>query len=148
MKVRRVLAALVCAMVAIALAVGACGAGEESDLATTTAGPVPTGAGAATGTAGPATTGAETGIDEALLGVWVSDQGIQLEFTADGVVTLVYEGSQAQSLYSATDGKVSYTDFEPNEEGVLPLVEVPYVIDGDTLLWDVGGGGELTLTRE
>lgn len=134
MKGGRVLTVLVYATVALALTIGACGAGDDG--------------GAETTTTGPATDTSERNIDEALLGVWVNEQGIQLEFTADGVVTLTYEGSQAQSIYSAEDGVVSYTDFEPNEAGVLPLVAVQYLIDGDTLLWDVGGRGELTLTRK
>jgi hypothetical protein len=147
MKIGRVLPATICATVFIALVLGACGAGDNN-TETTMAGPETTATTVTSEVTSEGQTVAEAAIDEELLGTWVSEQGIQLEFTEDGTVTLSYGGSEAQSPYSAKDGKISYTDFEPNKAGQFLPTEVRYEIDGDTLRWDVGGGGELTLTRK
>jgi hypothetical protein len=90
-------------------------------------------------------TTAEQILDEELVGVWTSEQGIELEFTSDGVVFLRYQGQQAESPYSTKEGKISYVDFEPNERGERVL---EYTLDCDKLVWDVGGGGELAFTRK
>jgi hypothetical protein len=131
-----------------------CGGGDEATTTTappTTPAPattasVPTTA-SATSTSETPTTAEQTMGDE-LVGIWTSEQGIELEFTSDGAVFLRYQGQQVESSYSAKEGKVFYIDFEPNKQGERVPVEVEYTVDGDKLVWDVGGGGELTFARK
>jgi len=52
-----------------------------------------------------------------------------------------------QSL-GAGDGRVPYIGFEANKQGERVPTETPYVVDGDTLIWEAGGSRELTLTRK
>jgi len=48
----------------------------------------------------------------------------------------------------AGDGRVPYIGFEANKQGERVPTETPYVVDGDTLIWEAGGSRELTLTRK
>jgi len=127
-----------------ALVVVGCGDGEET---TTAAIPTTAAAPAASTSMSESPTTEVQVIDQELVGIWANGQGIELEFTSDGVIFLRYKGAEGESPYSAKDGKISFVDFEPNEEGEFLPAEVEYRVDGDILVWDVGGGGELTLTR-
>jgi hypothetical protein len=148
-RAKKPLLLAVCAVALLVLALGACGGGSANETTATTAATTttaPTAAAAPPTSESPTTTGQT--VDEVLLGVWANEQGIELEFMSDGAVVLRYQGVEAESSYSAKDGKISYIDFEPNEQGKFLPTEVAYRVDGDTLFWDIGGGGELTLTRK
>ena len=130
----------------VALVLIGCGGGEETTL--TTAPPTTAAPTATTATTTPeSTTTVEQTIDEELVGIWANEQGIELEFTSDGVFTLRYQGQEAESLYSTKNGKASYISFEPNAQGERLPTETEYRMAGDTLVWD-SGENELAFTRK
>jgi hypothetical protein len=133
------LASLLSTLVLTLVLVG-CGGGDETTITSTGA--------SLAEPAGDTQTAAEAQtIDEALVGVWGSEQGIELEFTSDGVFYLRFKGQEAESPYSVVDGKVSYIDFEPNKQGEHPSLLTEYAVEGDTLVWD-SGENQLTFTRQ
>jgi hypothetical protein len=72
--------------------------------------------------------------DKEIVGQWVSlDKTIEMDFGADGVLTITVNGEEKQYQYSAQDGEIAVSDPETGEE-----TTVDYHYDGDRLT--VGAG--------
>jgi hypothetical protein len=138
-----------------ALVFAACGGAESTSEPTAAPTAAPTSAPTAAPTASPssapasATVSPSAGpqIDEALIGVWVSDKGIEVEFTADGFFILRYGGQETRTACTTKAGKAYYVDFEANAQGVKPSMETPYEVAADTLTWS-SGASQVVFTRK
>jgi hypothetical protein len=81
--------------------------------------------------------------DDALVGVWADPQGvIEYEFKSDGTLVLRLMGDEAQTTYTAKDGKLSAANPDTGE-----MSAVDYTIEGDNLILGVDGE-EGTLIRQ
>ena len=84
--------------------------------------------------------------DEKIVGHWVSlDNTIEMDFGADGVLTITVDGGEKQYQYSAQDGEIALSDPETGEE-----TTVDYHYDGDELTVGAGliPGEGVILTRD
>jgi len=108
-----VLIVMVCALIVLPVALGACGGSGGG------------------------------GDEQAILGVWTdSQQAMEYEFKADGVMLIKFMGEEVETKYELKDGKLSVTDPEAGE-----TTAVEYKLEGDSLTLTFEGETE-TLTRK